>query len=371
MYIIIKHVRLRLTIKINYIGMKNRHIKVIAFLFSIMVFSCNIPDTIVTNIIHRDGSVTRIIEMKNSRNKFDNSVVQVPYDSTWNIHDTLVINSTGDTTWVRRAWKIFADTAEINRDYMADSSANKSVSRRSEFRKKFRWFSTHYRYAEIIDKELQGGYPVGKFLDEDEQMWFYSPVDVNENKLGGPDSLVYRALRDSVISKTERWSVTNIVSLWIEEFGALADRKPGSLIDGKSLKSREAEFTEIIMNDLGNFDSLWSDGTLLGKFIGPENVEEYRNDADSAFKHAVEKVLIDFSSYSTRTILPGKLMASNGYTDSTGAVLWPVKSDYFLTETYEMWAESRVRHIWAWILTFSLFTVLIALTFVRRRNRGS
>ncbi len=350
--------------------MRNRRLKVIVALFLVMVFSCNIPDTVVTNIVNRDGSVTRIIEMKNSRNKFDCSVVQVPYDSTWNIRDSLEINSGGDTTWVRRAWKNFSNTAEINRDYMADSSANKSVSRRSEFSKKFRWFSTVYRYAEIIDKELQSGYPVGEFLDEDEQLWFYSPEDVSEKKLNGPDSLTYRSLRDTVESKTERWSVKNIVSLWIDEFGALAERKPGNLINAKSLKSREDEFTEIITNDLHNFDSLWTNGILLRKFIGPGNVEEYRNEADSAFTHAVEKVLIDFSSYSMRMILPGKLMAANGYQDSTGTVLWSVKSDYFLTETYEMWAESRVSHVWAWALTVLLFTFLIAASFVWRKKRG-
>ncbi len=33
--------------------------------------SCDEPETVVTNIVHPDGSVTRKIEMRNSKNKFE------------------------------------------------------------------------------------------------------------------------------------------------------------------------------------------------------------------------------------------------------------------------------------------------------------
>jgi hypothetical protein len=35
-----------------------------------------------------------------------------------------------------------------------------------------------------------------------------------------------------------------------------------------------------------------------------------------------------------------------------------VKSDYFLTEPYEMWAESKIPNGWAWIVS-GLFIVFV------------
>ncbi len=40
--------------------------------------------------------------------------------------------------------------------------------------------------------------------------------------------------------------------------------------------------------------------------------------------------------------MPGKLIGTNGFIDSSQVLLWPVKSDYFITEQYEMWAESKI-----------------------------
>ena len=113
----------------------------------VLAASCDEPETVVTNIVHADGSVTRRIEMKNLENKFEVSDLQVPFDSTWTIRDSLEINKEGDTIWVKRAEKLFASVDEINRTYFSDSGANKEIKRHAEFRKKFRWFNTEYRFC--------------------------------------------------------------------------------------------------------------------------------------------------------------------------------------------------------------------------------
>ena len=69
------------------------------------------------------------------------------------------------------------------------------------------------------------------------------------------------------------------------------------------------------------------------------------------------KFLIDFKKYSVRVVMPGNLTGTNGFIDSSKVLLWPVISDYFMTEPYEMWAESKMPNIWAWIVSgiFLLF----------------
>ena len=54
--------------------------------------------------------------------------------------------------------------------------------------------------------------------------------------------------------------------------------------------------------------------------------------------------------------MPGNLTGTNGFIDSSRILLWPVKSDFFLTQKYEMWAESKVPNTWAWVVS-GLFVV--------------
>ncbi len=63
--------------------MKRKSIKAVFLVILTMIFSCDEPETVVTNIVHPDGSVTRKIEMRNIVNKFEPSDFQVPFDSTW------------------------------------------------------------------------------------------------------------------------------------------------------------------------------------------------------------------------------------------------------------------------------------------------
>ena len=348
--------------------MKNSKLKFIISIFIVVAASCNKPKTVVTNIVHPDGSVTRRIEVKNTENKFEASEMQVPFDSTWIIRDSIEITKEGDTIWVKRAEKLFAGIEEINLDYMTDSGTNKEIPRHAELRKKFKWFNTEYRFAEIVDKNMHYGYPVRDFLKQEELDWFYSPDNIREDKKNSTDSLRYRAFDDTVEKKLEKWLISNLVSEWEGEFTLLTGEKAKNEMTHESLKNREKEFVRIVELNLEHFDSLWSNGYLLREFIGEANALEYKVEADSAANIAIERLLVDFSDYSVRTIMPGKLTETNGLLEPSGAILWPVKSDYFMTEQYEMIAESKVPNIWAWIVS-GLF-LLFVLTGIYRKKRG-
>ena len=339
--------------------MQNRKLKQLIALILVTAASCNQPETIVTNIVHRDGSVTRRIEMRNSENKFEVSDLQVPYDSTWIIRDSMEFTGEGDTIWVKRAEKLFADIDEINRDYQTDSGANKNIIRYAEFRKKFKWFNTEYNFSEVIEKKMSYGYPVREFLNQEELRWFYSPYKLTDEKKNGPDSLKYRAFNDTVDKKLERWYMKNLVSEWICEFSVLTGERVSNELTKESLKRRENEFVEIVQKDIEHFDSLWQNGTLLREFIGEANAIKYKTEADSAAITATERFWVDFKSYTVRSVMPGKNTDTNGFIDSAGFLLWPVNSDFFLTEPYIMRAESKTPNLWAWLVSglFLLFVI--------------
>jgi len=349
--------------------MKSRKLKLIISLALVMAASCNDPETVVTNIIHRNGSVTRRIEMKNTENKFEVSDLQVPFDSTWTVKDSLEINENGDTIWVKRAEKLFADVDDINSYYTTDSGANKKIIRHAEFRRKFKWFNTEYNFAEIIEKKMLYGYPVSYFLNKEELQWFYSPDNINDEKINGVDSLKFRAFNDTVDKKLENWYIRNIVSEWIGEFTVLTGEKANKDMVRETLKQRENEFVAIVAKNIEHFDSLWSNGTMLREFIGEANALKYKTEADSAANVAADRFSISYKPYKVRTVMPGKLTGTNGFIDSAGILLWPVDSDFFLTEQYKMQAESKIPNIWAWIVS-GLFLVFVVTGIILKKRKG-
>lgn len=344
--------------------MKKKSVKIIVAAVMAFVMSCDEPVTIVTNYVHPDGSVTRKIEMRNLENKFEMGNLQVPFDSTWTIRDSIELGEKGDTIWIQRAEKLFKNVEEINLAYRTDTGPNKNISRNAGFERRFRWFNTEFRFSEKIDQKLLFGYPVRSFLNEEELTYFYAPDEFRHSKENGPDSLKFRSLFDTVRLKTDDWHTKNIYSEWIEEFSTLTSNSQDRDFNKDSLKAREDKFVKIFrINE--DIDSLWSEGVILREILGEANSIKYKSEADTAIEHVIEHYFVNFREYSAGIVMPGKLTGTNGFIDSSQILMWPVKSDYFLTEQYEMWAESRVPNAWAWIVSVLFLLFVLAGVIIR------
>ena len=84
--------------KIKLLTMKRKLHKLALGICLIMVVSCNEPETVITNYIHPDGSVTkRCGDEECSKNNFElSSVYRFLLISTWIITDSIEINENGD-----------------------------------------------------------------------------------------------------------------------------------------------------------------------------------------------------------------------------------------------------------------------------------
>jgi hypothetical protein len=347
--------------------MKNKLYKVIFLLVLVMAASCDEPETVVTNIIHPDGSVTRKIEMRSTKNNFKSESVQVPFDSTWIVRDSLAIGSKKDTTWFKTAEKTYESTGAINKEYLSEKGVNRRIPRSASFTKQFRWFNTVYRFSEKLDKSLLYGYPPEKFLTKKEMEYFRLPESESAAKLSGPDSTIYKALKDSTEISTDRYLWTSLVSEWIEEFSGLLSGKAGGDFSKEKLKLLEKEIVDTIIYKQPKSDSVW-----ISKFLGESNFRKYRSEVDTA-SAILERRLdgyISFAGYSVIFIMPGKLTASNGFVLRKGQLMWPVRSDFFLTQTYEMWAESKMPNRWAWIVSGLFLLFVLAGIVFRIKKRG-
>ncbi|MFN8211376.1 MAG: hypothetical protein U0T33_10500 [Bacteroidales bacterium] len=348
--------------------MKSKAIKITVMALVISAISCNNPETVVTDILHPDGSVTRKIEIRNSANDFKVKDVQVPYDSTWLIRDSIEYPKKGDTVWIRRAEKKFASVDELNQLYSKDSSYNKSFKRHVGLKKKFRWFNTDYLFEEIIESKMKYAYPASDFYSAEELQIFYLPNNLWQQKRNGPDSLKYKLVEESMAKKNDLWVKKSFISEWIHEFSALLPAGTDKSLGLDSLKAREDYFMTVVQKHSDNFDSLWKSGLILEELINETNAQKYRREADSAGTIALDRVVADFRDYQQKIVMPGKLIGTNGFADSTLVLQWPVKSDLFFAEPYRMWAESKITNTWAWIVT-GCFLVFVAAGLIIRRIR--
>jgi hypothetical protein len=354
--------------------MKRKALKLIVLSLFFSVISCDEPETSVTNFVHPDGSVTRRIEMRspdnNPETRFKSSDLQVPFDVTWAVTDSCEVNEKGDTTWVRRAVKLFNNTDEINQTYLADSGINNGITRKADFKRKFLWFHTRYTFSERIEKTLSFGYPVTDFLNPEELAYFYSPEIMQADKQNGADSMKYRHLEDTINYKTDKWMEKNLVSEWIGDFSELLNGKGGSKLSLDTLKEREDELLNSVKLFDSKFDSLWESGIILKNWIGDTEAIKYRTEADSAIECVTSKLLKDFSGYSMKVVMPGKLIGTNGFIDSSKVIIWPVKSDYFLTGPYIMQAESKVSNVWAWIISGLFVAFVLTGLLIKIKKKG-
>jgi hypothetical protein len=338
--------------------MNSKSLKSVFVIALLLAFACDEPETTVTNIIHPDGSITRRIEMKNKKNNFKVSAVQVPFDSTWTFHDSLTIGIKKDTTWFKTAEKKYKNSDELNMAYLDDKGCNRKAIRKAAFSNQFKWFFTVYRFSERFEPILKYGYPKEKFFSKEEIEFNSLPGSMAEIKLSGPDSAKYRVMKDTIDKKSERWAISSLISEWIEEFVVLV--KDQGLI--KSYLKR----------DEPNYPGVAKAGTdeeAVESLLGKDMYKKFKTEADTAVAIVNRRFDISFKEYSEKFVMPGKVIGTNGFLDSAGVVLWPVKDDCFFTAPYEIWAESKVTNIWAWVVSGLFFLFVITGLILRLKKR--
>jgi hypothetical protein len=346
--------------------MEHKPIKTIFLMLLIFAAACDEPETVVTNIIHTDGSVTRKIEMRNTKNKFDKSVVQVPIDSTWSVKDSISIGVKNDTTWFKTAEKSFKNVEEINGEYLNENGANRKIPRSASFTRKFRWFNTVYTFSEKLDKSLLSGYPLEKFMTKDELDFFYLPESIITEKLSGADSTKYKEMNNSIKTKTDRCFWSSAVSEWIEEFSKLTAGRGDEKFTKEKLKLLESKIVDTIIVFEPKGDS------VIYAILGTRGYKNFKAEADSA-EAIVDKRLepnISFAGYTVIFVMPGRVTASNGFIMRNGEIMWPVKSEFFMSQTYEMHAESKMPNVWAWVVSglFLLFVLTGTLWKINKKG---
>jgi len=357
------------------INAMNRIVKISLIILSmIMLFSCDYRKTHVINTVHKDGSITRKVSVKtNTRKYLEPKTYDVPVDNTWEIDITMDVNEENDTTWLLTAEKHFESVDELNEDYRNDNGNNRAMQRSAGFSKNFKWFTTVFRFNETVESTLNISCPISDFLSGEELRFFYLPKDVKEDLKNGPDSIRIKQMADSIDVKSEKWLWTCEMRQWIEIFYDLFENDPRLKISRKEMRSKESQFVNKLMegDSVGDLDSVF-----FPSIVGEEFYTSFRSEINhtTTLLEEMDKSFWSSHEYDMEIRMPGKIIASNGYgvtgqdsVDGEG-ILWTVDPGYYLTETFEMWAESRVNNYFIWIIT-GLFIVFVSGGFILYRRK--
>lgn len=335
-----------------------------AALTFIVLASCGGPDALVINTVNRDGSVDRKIILTWDKDEFDLNECQVPVDSTWNITKIMEVSEKGDTTWTLTAQKRFESVDQINVDYTSYGGPNSKLTREAGFVKKFKWFNTSYYFEEKIEKAIEG-YPLSDFFTPDEIELFHMPVSMSDALASGPDSTRVKASLQLIEEKKDKWLSASLFKASCIEFEYFNDKVPGNKVDIEVLRTKEQEFIDLIIAD---FDG--DEQELVDTILGKGYYDSHRAVIDTSFSMIEQKfnVSLDTKAYQVQTIMPGDLVATNGYIDSDSNILWKIDGDSFVTEDYVMWAESTIINRWAWIVS-GLFIIFVITGFLIKNLR--
>ncbi|MDX1283767.1 MAG: hypothetical protein R3182_02080 [Draconibacterium sp.] len=350
----------------------------------LLLFSCDYKKTHVINTVHKDGSVTRKITVETNTSKYlDFEEVNVPIDSSWKIETTMHIKEAvkaeeeDDTIWYLTAEKHFRNVDEINDDYQHDTGANRDLKRGVEFTKRFRWFTTVYRYAETVEQILTINCPLSDYLNTDEIEYVYLPNKVQGELKNGPDSLYYKKFAVDIENKVEKWFWTSEIRQWVDVFYDLFGDDPDLTISKEEMLSKEAQFADFLMNNDNDEDENENQqDSIFIALYGNEFYSSFKNEIDSSISvvDEIDKAAWSYSEYDLEIRMPGEISATNGYAitdDENGGgkgILWTVKGECFLTRDFEMWAESRVNNYLLWFFT-AVFVLFVVAGFVRFQRK--
>ena len=272
------------------------------------------------------------------------------------------LSENNDTVYQLIAEKQFASVDEINDFYKTGSSPNSTIRRWTEYERKFKWFTTSFRYSENAGGVIDG-YTPEEFFNEEERNLFYMPDKIAQDFKSGPDSLLYKQKFDDLEEIKEEWLGRSIVKAALLEVEELEKEFPESDLDINMLWEGEKEFAYILFEE----DSL---ELAVDSVYGKGFMEKHRVLLDSAINILEDnlEVAFDFKSYLIQTQMPGELVSTNGYVDSDGNIVWEVDGDVILSEDYSMWAESVRTNTWAWIVS-AVFVIFVIAGLLFRKNK--
>lgn len=360
--------------------MKKINIKLI-FLFILALFlgGCydGNPSFSILTKVNSDGSCERTLVVKDIESKnLTSENLPISIDSSWNM--TFQIDSVQikdgddlkmkiDTTYF--FYKKFESVELLNEDYADTGNFYSPINRSIEFRKKFRWFYTYYEYSETFGNLLSGE-PMSNYLTEEELYALISDSDTLP-LFEGLDSIEIKNKKDSIDENYGTWISKTYFNAYFE---ALQNQLNASEVLISYKEPLDSYKDTLYKEFAGKFD--YDDLYDLADSLLHANgkIRLLRENKDSLMTSVYDKMeLWEYwffaDPFDQRLIIPGELSYANADSIKGDTLLYTFRFQRFLTENYEMRAESRIINKWAFYVSGAIILLALITLIVGRKSK--
>lgn len=341
--------------------MKIREILTILFLVVLIFSGCR--EICVTTLVHRDGSLTRIIRITGDSSSVFKGDLPYPIDSTWNqvaVKDTAG-KKEGENDYILTCTKTFRCSEDLNKAIGQDTGWRKRLERNITVDNKFGFFYSYLTFHEAF----QAANPFTllrcrDYLTPEDLLWLSGQRAI----ITPSDSTRFEEVED----KAEKF-ITASVTAELEQIlkdGIIRLNSP-DLLPGEVTRFHDS---------IQQFAEKWEidqPGKFLDSFrewTGNSGVDQLALMNPPLFYEFDQKVaffdnLIMMDTYSETVEMPGLILETNSVMLKGNQVSWEIQPLNLLLQPYEMVAESRVVNNWAFVVTGIVLLLLVGVLIVK------
>lgn len=361
-----------------------KRITQITIIIILLLFTaaCGIDYTITTRIF-TDGSCERIMTARVDSSDLKADLFFIPIDSTWEKKTEWELDTVNDEKIALvTVKKRYASVEEMNREFYDEGSVSETQNIKIELRKRFRWFYTNYRYEETYIQHFPfRNFPLTDYLNEEEiAVHIYEDNVADSIYYAGKDSLEQIEMENKLDQKTANFIVDNIFEELYNEIIRTSEKSVSGFFDSFNLSEEKEKLSGTLRPYLSIFGEAESDTSaqqLLRRLDTIYNTIAFTGllESDSlAFSLFDTKIGVDFfapsnEDYEHIVVLPGILLNTNAGTFIEGNPQWKFELMHYVFSDYTMWAESKKRNNWTFIVTGLIIVMSITMLLFRKRKK--
>jgi hypothetical protein len=328
----------------------------------------------MTTTIRPDGSCLREIYAQGDSAFLAGDQAKNPYlfylDSGWQLTpvETENVHDRFGNKYNVKVSKTFRSIGEIASGLQFDEDSRPVAAPVESFQKHFRWFYTYYSFKAVYS-DISANIPVSidNYLNKSEQkLWFQGDFSA----YAGMNGIELKDEMDNIEKEFWKWYARNIFETDFEavyDFEKLSDNNAYT----SQMQSVKDTLFQSLFKDFMSIDNQIETADIyqaLDKYFktnyfsnsyknNQQQIDRLVEKKEEPIKKLIESLFDKEIEY--ELIIPGKPVYTNAPVNRQDTLLWKVNALRFTTADYELIAESRTVHIWAFGLTFLLLALSI------------
>lgn len=336
------------------------------FLLLLLLEGC--LDITTTTRLHLDGSLTRSVFLEGDLSDIQLGSRLLAIDSTW----AKVTDTTASGNQRVTATREFKSSEEATR--ALSGIPTKKIGIALNVEKRFRWFTTTYRYEETWRKlNPFDRVPMSNYLSKREIEMFLAAKSGKDSTDTPGDQLAKKAAEE----RANEWTRRNAFEEYFNRIldGAKAVNDPSLPVD--TIRAAKDRIYKRI-SELMDSDKMKNDDSVCQVFaaeLANPNIKRAFQASAGALAQIKETMEFLLESgrprYSVSAVVPGLITSTNAQTIEGNKVSWRDFGETFVYfADYTMWVESTVANWWAIVGTGVVIVgigVVMVIGLVRRK----